>query len=244
MRLGCDWISDAHAMGPSARARYSDRQSHRRFVERVSAARSAYFDWIADWRRDDRLLADRAKIAFGRARDRGFGVGQNVGLPPSAVNLIERKWFDRIGDAANCGWPERNQIRIAAHEADVTSVLRHGNNVTGEQRALAIRAGRPMQHGAAFEMSAAVNESNIVPKRERRSFPEFDTRALTHDPLSIFRAQEYLRVETFRPFDHRRVKVRMRNSNRADAAARFHFGDGFIVEQRNAIPEQISVGRL
>lgn len=28
------------------------------------------------------------------------------------------------------------------------------------------------------------------------------------------------------------------------AAARFNFGDRFVVEQRNAIPEQISVGRL
>ena len=36
----------------------------------------------------------------------------------------------------------------------------------------------------------------------------------------------------------------MRNGNGADAAPRFHFGDGFVVEQRNAIPQQISVGRL
>jgi hypothetical protein len=72
---------------------------------------------------------------------------------------------------------------------------------------------------SAFEVSATVNESNVVPKRERCAFPEFNACALTHDPLSIFRVQEYLRVETFRPFDHRRVKVRMRNSDRADAAA-------------------------
>jgi len=64
--------------------------------------------WIADWRRDDRLLADRAKIAFGRARDGCFGVGQNVGLPPIRRKFDRRKWFDRIGDAANCGWPERD----------------------------------------------------------------------------------------------------------------------------------------
>src|SRR5205085_7286369 len=65
MRLSGDWISDTRAMGPSARTRYSDRESHRRSVERVCAPRSPNLDRIADWRRNDRLLTDRAKIAFG-----------------------------------------------------------------------------------------------------------------------------------------------------------------------------------
>jgi hypothetical protein len=36
----------------------------------------------------------------------------------------------------------------------------------------------------------------------------------------------------------------MRNGNGTDAAAGAHFGDGFIVQQGDAIPEQISAGRL
>ena len=56
--------------------------------------------------------------------------------------------------------------------------------------------------------------------------------------------QKYLRVETFRPFDHRRVKVRMRNRDRADTAARVHLGNRVVVEESDAIPEQISSGRL
>ena len=98
-----------------------------------------------------------------------------------------------------------------------------------------------MQHSAAFEVSAAVDQSESVPQRQRCFIPELDAWTLTHGPLSIFCVEKDLSVETFRPFNHRRVKVRMRNSDRADAAARFHFGDGFVVEQRNAIPEQISV---
>ena len=37
--------------------------------------------------------------------------------------------------------PERNQIRIAAHEADVSAVLHDLNDVAGEQCALAVRTG-------------------------------------------------------------------------------------------------------
>jgi hypothetical protein len=56
--------------------------------------------------------------------------------------------------------------------------------------------------------------------------------------------QKYLRVESFSPFDHRRVKMRVRNGNGADAAARVHLGNGVVVEESDAIPEQIPSGRL
>ncbi len=46
------------------------------------------------------------------------------------------------------------------------------------------------------------------------------------------------------PFDHRRIKMRMRNGDRTNAAAHVDLGDGFVVQQRNAIPEQTSTGRL
>ena len=36
----------------------------------------------------------------------------------------------------------------------------------------------------------------------------------------------------------------MRNGNDADTAARVHFGNSFVVQQRDAIPKQISSGRL
>ena len=38
--------------------------------------------------------------------------------------------------------------------------------------------------------------------------------------------------------------MRMRNGNGADAAARVHFGNGVIVEESDAIPQQIPSGRL
>ena len=65
-----------------------------------------------------------------------------------------------------CG-AERNKIRVASHEADVTAVLHNGNDVAGEQRAFApATAGRrgPVQHGAAFEMPAAIDQGKIIPE--------------------------------------------------------------------------------
>src|SRR6266496_2691095 len=150
----------------------------------------------------------------------------------------------------NRGGAERNQIWITSHKTNVTVVLHYGNNVAGEQCAFApATAGRcrPMQHSAAFEMSAAIDQCEIIPERKDCSFPELDARSRvrgTHHPFAIGSVQKYLRVETFRPFDHRRVKVRMRNCDRADTAARVHLGNGVVVEESDAIPEQIASGRL
>ncbi len=47
------------------------------------------------------LRADRAKITFRRANHRRFRVGQNIRLPPRAVNLIELKWLDHFENAVN-----------------------------------------------------------------------------------------------------------------------------------------------
>ncbi len=56
--------------------------------------------------------------------------------------------------------------------------------------------------------------------------------------------QKDLGVKTLGPFDHRRVEMGMRNRDGADAAACVYLGDCFVVQQRDAIPEQISSGRL
>ena len=56
--------------------------------------------------------------------------------------------------------------------------------------------------------------------------------------------QKNLRVETFGPFHHRRIKMRVRDCDRADTAASIDFGSRLIIQEGNAIPQQISSGRL
>ncbi len=52
---------------------------------------------------------------------------------------------------------ERNKIWIAPHEAHVTAILDHSNDIAGEKRAFAARACWPVQNRAALEMSAAID---------------------------------------------------------------------------------------
>src|SRR6266567_8046327 len=115
---------------------------------------------------------DRAQVALRRSRDRGFGVAQDIRLPPAAVDLIERQWFDSFDDSAYCRGSKRNEIWITSHEADVPAILHHSNNVACQQRAFAIGTCRPMQHGAASKMTTTVDQREIIPERQGCSFPE------------------------------------------------------------------------
>src|SRR5439155_26123500 len=164
---------------------------------------------------------DRAQITFSGSRDCCFCVCENVRLPPAAIKLLECEGFDPLDDAANCHRAERNEIWITSHEADVTAVLNHGYDVTCKQRTFApATAGRrwPMQHRAAIKMSAAVDQRHAIPKRKRGSFPKLNARTFAHDALVIGSMQKYFGIESFAPLNHRRVKMRMRNGDGANAA--------------------------
>ena len=52
---------------------------------------------------------------------------------------------------------ERNEIGITSQKADVTPILHDGNDVAREQGAFAISTCWPMQHGAAFKMTPAID---------------------------------------------------------------------------------------
>jgi hypothetical protein len=58
-----------------------------------------------------------------------------------------------------------------------------------------------------------------------------NARAFAHDPFAVGGMQEYFGIESFAPLNHRRVKMRMRNRDGADTAARVYLGDGSIVQQ-------------
>src|SRR5207253_6174844 len=105
-----------------------------------------------------RRSIDCPQVALRRSRDRGLRVGSNVHLPPTTIDLVERKRLERFKNATDSGGAERNQIWIAAHEAEVTPILHHRKNVTREQCPLAVPALRPMKNGAALEMASTVDQ--------------------------------------------------------------------------------------
>jgi asparaginyl-tRNA synthetase len=102
-----------------------------------------------------------------------------------------------------------------------------------------------MQNCPAFEMPAAMQERHSIPKRMRRAFPKPNVGIVAHDPRAIGRMQmDWGVMKGAAPFDHGRVVVRVRNGDSANAAERVDALNGSIVEQRHAIPQNISARRL
>src|SRR5437764_15049421 len=107
------------------------------------------------------------------------------------------------------GCPKRNQIRITAHETDIAAILHYLNDVARKQSAFAIFTCRPMQHCAAFKVPAAIDQREVIPERQSFSFPNLNSRALTHDPFAIGGVQQNLCIETRGPLDHCWLVMRM-----------------------------------
>src|SRR5438552_5991380 len=129
--------------------------------------------------------ADCPQVALRRSRDCGIRVGYNVHLPPTTIDLVERKRLECFKNATDSGGAERNQIWIAAHEAEVAPILHHRKDITCEQRTLAVGTRRPVTNGATFEMAPAVDQRQLIPKRKGCAFPKLNTRAFVHDPLAV-----------------------------------------------------------
>src|SRR5919206_564748 len=58
--------------------------------------------------------------------------------PPGAVDLLERERLQRGGDPLHARGRERDEVRVAVHEAHVPHVLRHLEDVSGEEHAAAL----------------------------------------------------------------------------------------------------------
>src|SRR6266513_1746153 len=79
-------------------------------------------------------------------------------IPPAAVDPVEAVGTDAIDDATDLISGERNEIRIAAHEADEADIRHDRDRVADQERAAAVRAVRPMERRAAIEVTTALNE--------------------------------------------------------------------------------------
>ena len=86
-------------------------------------------------------------------------------------------------------------------------VLRDGRDVGAAHHAAPARALRPVQHGAAEEMSAAADQRYVRQEIERVAVPKFDRGIGPHHPVAVGRMQMDRHVaENAAPFHHRSVK--------------------------------------
>ena len=143
------------------------------------------------------------QVSLRGTTDSAFGIGQDIALPPAAVDLFEAEWFDALENLGNGGSAEGDKVRIAAHEADRAAIHHDLNDVPCEERAAPVRSARPMQNGSTIEMSPAVDERHPIPQLVGRSFPELKLWIIAHDPLTVGRVQVDGRaVEDAAPSDH------------------------------------------
>src|SRR5215468_640490 len=135
-------------------------------------------------------------------------------------------------------------VWIAAHERERFAVQVDRSNVRGADDTLTFRAGRPVQHGAAWEMSATSDQRHAGQDFEGLALPGLDAGIGPHHPGGIVAVQMHRRItKGAAPLDHRRIEVGMRNGDRPEAAEAVDEGDGGSVDERDAVPEHIAVGR-
>ncbi len=165
---------------------------------------------------------------------------RNGAVEPGAVDGVEGIGLEHGADALDRGRRERNHVRVAAHEGDELAVGNHLHDVAGQKRAAPPRALRPMQHRAAGEMAAAADERHAARERKRIAVPELDRRVGPHHPFAVGGVQMNGRVERMRPFDHRRIIMRMRDGDADEAAEPLDDGDRGLVEERDAVPQHVA----
>jgi hypothetical protein len=96
--------------------------------------------------------AYRGDITLDGSFQNLFPACRNDTIEIMAVDRIKLKRLQRNGNSSNLFRGERDQIRIAAHEAEEFSVCRHRRDVRQAQYPSAAGALGPMQYGAAWKM--------------------------------------------------------------------------------------------
>src|SRR5690349_11501673 len=130
-------------------------------------------------------VGGEAQVALRRPVDRGGAVGRDHPAPPGAVDPLERVRLEQRHRPADDGGTLRDQVGVAVHEADPAPVLDHRDDVAGHERAGPALPVRPVQHLAAVEMDAEVDEGQAVADLPGVALPELHRRVGPGDPRAV-----------------------------------------------------------
>ena len=158
-----------------------------------------------------------------------------------AVQPVEGERRHRRLDRGDRAGGQRDQVRVAAHEADFPPVRQQLDDIAGQQRAAPLGTVAPMQHGAAIEMAGGIDQGDAVGQRVGWAGPEMQRGVRPHDMGAVGFVDPDRALEGVRPLDHRRIEMRVRNGDGADAAKRAHQGHGGVVQQRDAVPQDVAL---
>ena len=149
-----------------------------------------------------------------------------VGSPGSSLEGVDDR-PDRV-------LRERDQVRVAVHEADEAAVRDDLDDVAREQGA----ALGDVEDGAARVVAAAADQRQPAAERERLARPQRHRGGGAHDPVGVVGVQVHRAAESLGPLDHPRVVVRVRDRDPGEPAAVLDLGRRVLVEERDAVPHQ------
>src|SRR5260370_19929550 len=101
---------------------------------------------------------DPADVPIRRVLDSGLSGPVNNPVPPATVDAIEAVGLDGRHDSPDLARGQRDQVRIAPHEAHEPAVRCHGDRVARPQHTSAICPARPMEDGAALEVPTTLDQ--------------------------------------------------------------------------------------
>ena len=134
------------------------------------------------------LAADGARVALGRALHDRRAVARARSGPTRRRRSCRTRTAPARGDRQHGLRRQRDQVRVAVHEADPAAVRDHLHDVAGQQRVADV------QHGAAGEVAAAADQRQPVAEIERLALPQLDVRVAARDPLAVVGVQVHRAV--------------------------------------------------
>jgi hypothetical protein len=138
----------------------------------------------------------------------------------------------------------RNQVRVGPHKTDVPA-RDHLEDVARKQYAAAFAPVRPVQDGAAVEVSSQPNQCKARSDWLGVPVPELHRGVRTRHPLMISRVQvDRHSPERAAPLHHRGVVVRMGDRDARDAAQAFQQLDCGVIDKREAVLQHIAGPRV
>src|SRR5207245_4271792 len=165
-------------------------------------------------------------------------------IPPASIDPVKLVGPHGRRDSLDVGGRQGNFVRIAPHEAHKPPVGDHGDRVAREQGALPIRAAGPMEDRAAVEVTPRLHQRETG-ERGEGAFPIGQCGIGPHHQFPIgpwnvdWRASEGLA-----PLHADTVEVWMGEGDSVKATALFDCGNALLVDEPEAIPEEVAGRRL
>jgi nucleotide-binding universal stress UspA family protein len=186
------------------------------------------------------LASQPGDIPVGGTAYGGGAVVHDHPPPPAAVHPVEGESLGPAGDVEHSSFIEWNEVWVAPHEAHPVAVGDHSDGVAGEQRAAALRPGRPVQDCRAIEVAADPGERQ--PRHWLRLVIEqLDARRGPLNPLLVCARDQDASAEGVGEFDIGGVEMRVRHADGANPAELGDPSPGGLVQQRGAVPQHVAL---